>query len=143
MRTATLKTYNEVINSGELSPQREAVYANMWKHKRATASEIAKSLRVRVKGSVCARLTELRDRGIVKERGYVKCPISGLVVAQWATLNQTPHKPKKRLSPAQRRANELEKALEASEFLRTRQLTLLRKLRKKNRDLRITMKNKK
>ena len=107
----SVNTYKKITQNGLLSEQREAVYRTLYKRKAATASQLAEVMGERVKGSVCARLTELRDRGVVKEKAHVKCPVSGEVVALWTVTGKLPKKPVKRVSASRKRIQELEAKL--------------------------------
>jgi len=90
MRKTSLDAYNSIRENGILSRARFLVYSNLFESGPLTANELAEKMKVRVKGSVCARLTELRDMGCVEEIKEIKCPISGLKTILWDVNDRIP-----------------------------------------------------
>lgn len=65
------------------------------------------------------RLSELRDRGVVKELGEVKCPISGHQVILWDVTKDLPANPPRKVSKleaARARIKELEAKVDELEY---------------------------
>lgn len=92
VRETSLKAYRAILNSGLLSKMRMVVYKWLYHHGPATAGVVESEM-----GSKDAhkRLSELRDRGVVKELGATNCPISGKEVILWDVTSKLPRKLKK------------------------------------------------
>jgi DNA-binding transcriptional regulator GbsR (MarR family) len=82
-------------DEGLLSKKRWEVYKALYASGPCTAGELFSKSSGLVKGSVCARLTELREQGVVKEIGLKKCSFTGNSVILWDVTNQLPIKYKK------------------------------------------------
>jgi hypothetical protein len=90
VRKTSAKAYNKIKEEGLLSKTRFAVYEHLFRFGPLTASQIAEEKQFRVKGSVCARLTELRTLGVVEEVQEVICPISKQTVILWDVTDRLP-----------------------------------------------------
>ena len=90
VRRTSAKAYNTIKEEGLLSKARFAVYEHLFRFGPMTASQIAQEKQFRVKGSVCARLTELRNLGVAEEIREVVCPISNQTVILWDVTDRLP-----------------------------------------------------
>lgn len=84
-RETSIEAYNHLKETGVLSKRRFQVYHEVFRNGPITAGEVFKygdSHNV-VKGSVCARLTELREMGLVKEVGERICRLTGKTAILW------------------------------------------------------------
>lgn len=97
------QAYHEILTNNLLSEERMLVYSSIFKHGPLTAGECFMKMQedalghVIVKGSVCARLSELRRLGCVAEAGKRKCSLTGKTVTLWKATNRLPIKELPRL----------------------------------------------
>jgi len=95
-RTTSVRTFKRIKKNGLLSKSRLEVYEALYNNGPCTAGQLFKNLKnVIVKGSVCARLTELRQRGCAMEIGTTKCPVTGQNAALWDVTKDLPTEPTK------------------------------------------------
>lgn len=90
MRRTSIDAYNKIKAEGLLSQRRWQVYEILFQHGPLTAGEIFEHGLGIVKGSVCARLTELREMGIVYEYGEKKWSSTGHVGILWDVNDRLP-----------------------------------------------------
>jgi hypothetical protein len=99
IRETSKQAYNEITVSGLLTDARYVVYTSIYHHGPLTAGECFLKMQedhvghTIVKGSVCARLTELRRLGVVAEVGKRKCALTGKNAILWQVTNKLPIKP--------------------------------------------------
>lgn len=98
----------------QLSPRRAEIFSILADHGELTATQVEvliRSDKSPSRGSnVHARLSELREMGVVREAGSTACPISGMNVLLWSITGEIPQAVPKRLS-AKTRIEHLSKAL--------------------------------
>ena len=93
VRQTSIDVYREIEASGLLSKTRQDVYSYLFHNGPLTAGEIFMGLnKVLVKGSVCARLTELERLGVILEVGVKPCSLTGMTATLWDVTNQLPIK---------------------------------------------------
>jgi hypothetical protein len=117
-RRTSIEAYHRIRDEGLLSKARFVVYERLYLHGPKTAGELFAGIpNAIVKGSVCARLTELRDMGVVMEVGEAQCALTGQTAIVWDVTEFLPRKldkaPKEATKPELIRAasNLLERAL--------------------------------
>lgn len=83
-RQTSIEAYQKIIESGRIGKARLLVYVRLFHHGPMTAGELFLDCQQLtgghrlVKGSVCARLGELRTQGLVMETGEEKvCALTG------------------------------------------------------------------
>lgn len=97
VRDTSIDAYYEIRDNGLLSERRFEVYDCLYRIKEGTASEVFQEFRkvygknISSNGSG-SRLSELRDMGVIQEKGTKVCPITGQTVILWTTTNQLPTK---------------------------------------------------
>lgn len=113
-RRTSKEAFDEIKASGLLSRLRFSVYEAIWLFGPGTSAEIilaardarkAGGLPVRDADQLTqsrARFTELRERGVIHELPARPCGITGHKAIVWEVSAALPHKPAKRLSPAER-----------------------------------------
>lgn len=113
MRHTSVEAYQKIRNEGLLSKARLEVYCVLYDHGPLTAGEVFVKCQRRnaghtvVKGSVCARLTELNRQGVVAEVGERTCGLTGHNAILW---DVTPDLPRSLVKPKKRGADALEVA---------------------------------
>lgn len=95
MRQTSVEAYNTIKENGLLSLRRWQIYDILFHHGPLTAGEIFDRGIGIVKGSVCARLTELRELGIVSEIGEKKWSSTGHTGILWDVTKGLPVTPEK------------------------------------------------
>lgn len=102
MRQTSIEAYNKIKEDGLLSKSRMEIYDILFKYGAMTAGEIFEVLQKRkiahtvVKGSVCARLTELERVGVVMEVGKKEWLLTGQSNTLWGVTDRLPMKPEKK-----------------------------------------------
>jgi hypothetical protein len=107
VRETSVQAYHKIKDEGLLSEARMVVYDILFHGGPLTAGEIFKLGQERleghteVKGSICARLTELRESGAVKEIGKKTCHVTGHNAILWDVTGQIPEKIERKKSKTQ------------------------------------------
>ena len=95
-RQTSIDCYNEIKSSGLLSERRWEIYDIVFKHGPMTSNETFDySLLKGVDGyrhNANARMTELRDVGVVQELGTTICSKTGRTVILWDVTDNLPTK---------------------------------------------------
>jgi hypothetical protein len=91
-RDTSIAAYREIKAKGLLSKARFEVYSTLYKVGPCTAGELFQKMNWPIKGSVCARLDELRKMGCVEDRGVRVCDFSGLHATLWDVNSSIPQK---------------------------------------------------
>jgi hypothetical protein len=91
-RTTSIQAYHKIKDEGLLSQRRWEVYDALFKHGPKTGGELFNICGGVVKGSVCARLTELRDLGVAYEQGTKTCDLTGQTAILWDVTDKLPKK---------------------------------------------------
>ncbi len=103
VRKTSAEAYRKISESGLLSAARWQVYDVAYQAGPLTANQVAKILEERgntlatVRKNTHARLTELRDLGVIEEQGTVICPVTGMRVIQWDVTGKLPQEPVKHI----------------------------------------------
>lgn len=92
-RETSIAAFREIEAKGLLSKSRFEIYSALYKDGPCTGGELFQKLNGwQVKGSVCARLHELKQSGCVSELGVKKCNFSGLLAIEWDVNKNLPRK---------------------------------------------------
>jgi len=88
IRQTSIDCYNQIKAEGLLSKRRLEVYEAIFKNAPCSASEIfnVKNLKTNQSG----RFTELRDLGVIYEKGIKKCSVTGKNVIEWDLTDNLP-----------------------------------------------------
>lgn len=119
-RQTSIDCYNQIKANGLLSKRRLEVYEAILKNAPCTSSEaMAGNLNgTNVLSQSRARFTELRKLGVIYERGYRKCKITGRNVIEWDLTDKVPRNIK--LSSKATKKQRVNNALEAFDELYNR-----------------------
>ena len=108
VRETSKEAWMELVHNGKLSEKRREVYKILFMEGPLTGAQVKQiysDTRYGLSNSsetIRNRLTELRNFGVVKECGVVKCPITGNKVILWdVTSNYNLKKLKPRLTRKQ------------------------------------------
>lgn len=129
IRQTSTDAYNKIKTEGLLTKKRFQIYDLLYVHGPATAGELFDLCRQQdsghtvVKGSVCARLTELRDQGVVYEAGIGEWSGTGHKSILWDVTANLPHELTKKQKPDVVRENEILKKENAALRKQIEQLT--------------------
>jgi len=117
VRDTSLQVYFRIKEDGTLSRRRWEVYDIVFNHGPITGNEIFKHCELQgvpgYRHNVHARLTELREMGVVKEAGTRECQVTGETAIIWDVTSNLPTKLEKKKS-AKQQIKEL--SLEAMEL---------------------------
>ena len=109
-RITSIEVYNQIKDEGLLSERRLEIYKIVYNNGPMTATEAhVKCGLANIKGyrnNANARLLELRELGVVKERGTGICSQTGRKVIRWETTDKLPYK----LTPLQKLKRQLKQA---------------------------------
>jgi hypothetical protein len=88
VRQTSINCYNRIKSEGLLSKRRLEVYEAIYNSAPCTASEIfnVKHLKTNQSG----RFTELRDLGVIYEKGERRCRVTGRNVIEWDLTDELP-----------------------------------------------------
>tara|TARA_R110000787_G_scaffold188978_1_gene300700 strand:+ start:214 stop:633 length:420 start_codon:yes stop_codon:yes gene_type:complete len=91
IRQTSIDCYNEIRANGLLSKRRFEVYEALLSSAPCTSSEAIRNAKTTfgVFG-VSSRFTELRDLGVIYEKGEKKCSITGRNVIEWDLTDRLP-----------------------------------------------------
>jgi predicted transcriptional regulator len=98
-RNTSIEAYATICENGLLSKARLAIYKALFQNGPLTAGELFEKLQsdktthTVVKGSVCARLTELREHGVVSEVGSKAWGKTGHTNILWDVTSKLPEVP--------------------------------------------------
>jgi hypothetical protein len=88
-RQTSIDCYHQIKNSGLLSKRRFEVYEAIFKNAPCTTNEALKDIYSASHG-VGSRTTELRDLGVIYEKGIKKCSVTGMSVIEWDLTDKLP-----------------------------------------------------
>ena len=93
IRQTSIDCYNEIKANGLLSKRRLEVYEALYTSAPCTSSEAIRNAKTTfgVFG-VSSRFTELRDLGVIYEKGIKKCSVTGRNVIEWDLTDRLPIK---------------------------------------------------
>ena len=87
-RQTSIDCYNQIKQEGLLSKRRLQVYESIYNSAPCTASEVFKDKNLKTNQS--GRFTELRDLGVIYEKGERLCSITGMNVIEWDLTDRLP-----------------------------------------------------
>ena len=88
-RQTYIDCYNQIKAEGLLSKRRLEVYEAIFKNAPCTSNEALKDIYSGSHG-VGSRTTELRDLGVIYEKGIKKCSVTGRNVIEWDLTDNLP-----------------------------------------------------
>ena len=88
MRQTSIDCFNQIKQEGLLSKRRLQVYESIYNSAPCTASEVFKEKNLKTNQS--GRFTELRDLGVIYEKGERVCSITGRNVIEWDLTDRLP-----------------------------------------------------
>jgi len=100
-RQTSINCYNEIKAEGLLSKKRLEVYEALLENAPCTSSEAVRNKNTSLFG-IGSRFTELRDLGVIYEKGSKKCSITGRNVIEWDLTDKLPTKEKVKKSPTKK-----------------------------------------
>lgn len=95
-RNTSIEAYHKIKDEGLLTEARFSVYDILFERGPMTAGELFQWSQRRheghtvVKGSICARLTELRELGVAAEIGKRQCGLTGHTAIVWDVTERLP-----------------------------------------------------
>jgi hypothetical protein len=92
-RQTSIDCYNKIKQEGLLSKRRLQVYESIFNYAPCTASEVFNEKNLKTNQS--GRFTELRDLGVIYEKGERLCSVTGRNVIEWDLTDRLPIKIKK------------------------------------------------
>ena len=106
-RQTSIDCYNKIKQEGLLSKRRLEVYEAILSTAPCTSSEAIRNAKTTfgVFG-VSSRFTELRDLGVIYEKGEKKCSITGRNVIEWDLTDRLPIKFKNKNKTKKQRIND-------------------------------------
>jgi len=106
-RKTSIECFNKIKQEGLLSKRRFEVYEALYTSAPCTSSEAIRNAKTTfgVFG-VSSRFTELRDLGVIYEKGEKKCNITGRNVIEWDLTNRLPINFKKKSKTKKQRIND-------------------------------------
>jgi hypothetical protein len=108
-RQTSIDCYNQIKSEGLLTKRRFEVYEAIYNSAPCTASEVFKAKHLKTNQS--GRFTELRELGVIYEKGERKCSITGRNVIEWDLTNRLPIKVESRTNTKKDRVNNALNAL--------------------------------
>ena len=103
-RQTSIDCYNQIKQEGLLSKRRLQVYESIYNSAPCTASEVFKDKNLKTNQS--GRFTELRDLGVIYEKGERLCSITGMNVIEWDLTDRLPVNIKKPNNTKKQRIND-------------------------------------
>ena len=106
-RQTSIDCYNKIKQEGLLSKRRLEVYEALLSTAPCTSSEAIRNAKTTfgVFG-VSSRFTELRDLGVIYEKGEKKCSITGRNVIEWDLTDRLPVNIKKTIKTKKQKIND-------------------------------------
>ena len=106
-RQTSIECYNKIKQEGLLSKRRMEVYETLLSSAPCTSSEAIRNAKTTfgVFG-VSSRFTELRDLGVIYEKGEKQCSITGRNVIEWDLTDKLPIKIKSSNTTKKHRVND-------------------------------------
>jgi hypothetical protein len=91
-RKTSIDCYNEIKANGLLSKKRLQVYTAILKNAPCTSGEAFATMTTKENqiSQSRARFTELRQLGVIYEKGVRKCRVTGRSVIEWDLTNKLP-----------------------------------------------------
>lgn len=96
-RETSKEAYTKIKDSGLLSKRKWQVYDHVFVHGPVIARDVWKKIAPETStGSICTRLSELREMGVVKEVGTKVDQATGMTVIEWDVTANLPRKLQKK-----------------------------------------------
>ena len=92
-RQTSIDCYNQIKQEGLLSKRRLQVFESVFNNAPCTASEVFNEKNLKTNQS--GRFTELRDLGVIYEKGERLCSVTGRNVIEWDLTDRLPVNVKK------------------------------------------------
>ena len=92
-RQTSIDCYNKIKQEGLLSKRRLQVYESIFNYAPCTASEVFNEKNLKTNQS--RRFSELRDLGVIYEKGERLCRVTGRNVIEWDLTDRLPVNVKK------------------------------------------------
>jgi|TARA_Y100001963_G_C6703028_1_gene410467 hypothetical protein len=106
-RQTSIDCYNKIKQEGLLSKRRLEVYEALLSSAPCTSTEAIRNAKTTFGiFGVSSRFTELRDLGVIYERGEKQCSITGRNVIEWDLTDRLPVKIKNTNKTKQQKKNE-------------------------------------
>ncbi len=87
-RQTSIDCYRQIKSEGLLSKRRLQVYESIFNYAPCTASEVFNDKNLKTNQS--GRFTELRDLGVIYEKGERLCKVTGRNVIEWDLTDRLP-----------------------------------------------------
>ena len=112
-RKTSIECYNQIKQEGLLSKKKLQVYEAILKLAPCTSGEAFATMTTKENqiSQSRARFTELRELGVIYERGEKKCSITGRNVIEWDLTNRLPVNIKNTIKTKQQKKDEALKSL--------------------------------
>lgn len=91
-RDTSVRAFYQAVDAGVIATRRQQVWSGLRAIGIATSSEVfeylkeKKHLGLRYDSNTCARFTELRDLGLIREVGERQCRVTGQTCITWAVV---------------------------------------------------------
>ena len=108
-RQTSIDCFSQIKEEGLLSKRRLQVYESIYNSAPCTASEVFKEKNLKTNQS--GRFTELRDLGVIYEKGERICSITGRNVIEWDLTDRLPINIKKSNKTKKQKINDVLSAL--------------------------------
>lgn len=103
-RQTSIDCYNQIKSEGLLSKRRLQVYESIFNYAPCTASEVFNDKNLKTNQS--GRFTELRDLGVIYEKGERLCRVTGRNVIEWDLTDKLPVNVKKTIKTKKQKIND-------------------------------------
>ena len=100
IRQTSIDCYNQIKADGLLSKMRMKIYEAIYFDSPCTSSEVFKSLNLKTNQS--GRFTELRELGVIYEKGIRSCNVTGRNAIAWDLTDNLPIDKQKVLTPKEK-----------------------------------------
>ena len=103
-RQTSIDCFNQIKSEGLLSKRRLQVYESIFNYAPCTASEVFNDKNLKTNQS--GRFTELRDLGVIYEKGERLCRVTGRNVIEWDLTDRLPVNVKKTIKTKNQKIND-------------------------------------
>lgn len=88
MRDTSIKAYNSIKDNGLITGRRMEVYTCLYQFGPLTASQVFQKTGLKTNQS--GRFTELKEMGVITEKGRVTCPVTKSEAILWDVTDKVP-----------------------------------------------------
>ena len=103
-RQTSIDCFNQIKQEGLLSKRRLQVFESIFNNAPCTASEVFNEKNLKTNQS--GRFTELRDLGVIYEKGERLCTVTGRNVIEWDLTDRLPVNVKKTIKTKKQKIND-------------------------------------